>query len=361
MATKSPIRLLILGTGGMANAHAEAFASLKGVRLVAGVDTRKDALDIFCDRHDIKNRFTSLDEALAWGKFDAACNVTPDGVHYPTTMLLIAAGKHVLCEKPLATDYAKARDMADAAKAAGVVNMVNLTYRNVPALQKAAEMVAAGKIGTVRHFEATYLQSWLAQPAWGDWKTEPQWLWRLSAKHGSKGVLGDVGIHILDYATFVAGSMPSSLSCRLKTFDKAPDNRIGEYDLDVNDSFVMHAELQNGAIGSIAATRFAAGHHNNLKLSIHGDEGGLEVQFIKRQSFLRSCIGPKNMLKERWSDVKTGAVKTVYRRFLEAVRGNGPMTPDFERGAQLQYLLDTALESDSESGRSLKIDLPAQD
>jgi predicted dehydrogenase len=114
-------------------------------------------------------------------------------------------GKHVLCEKPLATRYPDALAMAEAAAEAGVVNMVNLSYRNVPALQAAARMVAEGAIGPVRHFEASYLQSWLTQPAWGDWKTESQWLWRLSTAHGSKGVLGDVGIHILDYATFIAG------------------------------------------------------------------------------------------------------------------------------------------------------------
>lgn len=357
MESKSPIRLLIIGTGGMAGAHAAAFSAIKGVKLVAGVDTRADALDAFCDLNGIKHRFTSLEDALAWGKFDAACNVTPDAVHYATTMALIAAGKHVLCEKPLATDYPKAREMADAAQAAGVVNMVNLSYRNVPALQKAAAMVAAGKIGTVRHFEAAYLQSWLTQPAWGDWKTQPQWLWRLSAKHGSKGVLGDVGIHILDYATFIAGSLPRTLSCRLKTFHKAPDDKIGVYDLDVNDSFVMHTELANGAVGTIAATRFASGHHNNLKLSIHGDEGALEVLFEKRVSRLRACIGAKNLLKEKWKEVETPPVKTIYEVFANAIRGKGAMIPDFERGAKLQYFLDAAQVSDAQESRSINTEI----
>jgi predicted dehydrogenase len=89
------------------------------------------------------------DEALAWGEFDAVTNVTPDAAHYPTTMPLLAAGKHVLCEKPLATNAAHAEAMAEAAAVkAGVVNMVNLSYRNVPALQKAAQMVRDGAIGT---------------------------------------------------------------------------------------------------------------------------------------------------------------------------------------------------------------------
>mgnify|MGYP000149639449 CR=1 FL=1 len=351
----APIRILILGTGGMANTHASAFAAIKGVKLVAGVDTRPEQLAAFCDHHHIKHRFNTLDEALAWGEFDAACNVTPDAVHHSTTMALVASGKHVLCEKPLATDYGKAREMADAAKAAGVVNMVNLSYRNVAALQKAAELVAAGKIGKVRHFEASYLQSWLTQPAWGDWKTESKWLWRLSSKHGSKGVLGDVGIHILDYATFIAGAFPTSLSCRLKTFHKAEGDRIGEYDLDVNDSFVAHMELEGGATGTVTASRFASGHQNDLKLEIFGDDGGLEVLFTQNESILRGCLGQKAMIKQRWTDIKAGPVKTVYEVFANAIKGKGPMIPDFERGAALQFLLDAASESDAQRSASVDI------
>ena len=349
------IRLLILGTGGMANNHAEAFKAIKGVELVAGVDTRPVQLEAFCEKHHIEHRFASLDEAIAWGGFDAAANVTPDAVHHATTMALLKAGKHVLCEKPLSTDYAKAREMADAAKAAGVVNMVNLSYRNGAALQKAAEMVAKGEIGKVRHFEAQYLQSWLTQAAWGDWRTEPQWLWRLSSKHGSKGVLGDVGIHILDYATFIAGSFPVSISGRLKTFEKAEGNRIGEYDLDVNDSFVCHLELESGAMGTITATRFASGHHNDLKLSIYGDGGGLEVRYIQNESKLLACLGSQDMATQTWREIATPPVKTVYQVFAEAIEGKRPMIPDFERGAQLQFLLDAAEESDRQKSASIAV------
>ena len=166
---------------------------MHGVSLVGGVDTNAERLGAFNDQHGIGHGFASVADALAWGQFDAVSNVTPDPVHYPTTMPMLAAGKHMLCEKPLAANYANAAEMAAAAAKAGVVNMVNLTYRNGPALCHAAEMVANGAIGAVRHFEASYLQSWLTQPAWGEWSTETQWLWRLSSAHGSLGVLGDVG------------------------------------------------------------------------------------------------------------------------------------------------------------------------
>ena len=98
-----------------------------------------------------RKAFPSLDAALAWGEFDAITNVTPDSIHHPTTMAALAAGKHVFCEKPLATDYGRAMEMTEAAETAGLINMVNLSYRNVAELHKARELVAAG---TDRHRQA---------------------------------------------------------------------------------------------------------------------------------------------------------------------------------------------------------------
>src|SRR4051795_174268 len=229
------MRLLILGTGWMAHEHARQFGKIEGVELVAAVDVERSRVDEFSDVFDIPNRFTSLEDALTWGKFDAAANVTPDRIHHPTTMMLVAARKPVLCEKPLAENYAKAAEMATAVEQAGVISMVNLTYRGVAPLQKARQMVLAGEIGEIKHIEASYLQSWLISKFWGDWRTDPKWLWRLSRSHGSNGVLGDVGIHILDFASYGAGLDIDHVFCRLKAFDKAPGNRIGEYELDAND------------------------------------------------------------------------------------------------------------------------------
>lgn len=349
-----PVRILILGTGGMARNHAEAFAAIPGVTLVAGIDTRAEQLAAFQKAHSIPHGFASVQEAIAWGEFDAVTNVTPDAAHYVTTLPFLAAGKHVLCEKPLATNAKDAEEMTAAAAKAGVVNMVNLSYRNVPALQHAAQMVRDGAIGTIRHFEASYLQSWLTQPAWGHWDKEPQWLWRLSTKHGSKGVLGDVGIHILDFATYIAGMDATQVSCLLQTFDKAPGGQIGEYVLDANDSATMQVRLSNGALGTVAATRFATGHLNDLRLRLYGQTGGLEVTFEKAVSHLRACLG-EDIHTGTWKDVDCPPVPTIYQRFIAAIRGEGPADPDFARGAALQRLLDRAELSAAEDGKLLPV------
>ena len=349
-------RVLILGTGGMANTHAKAYAEIDGVELVGGIDPNAENLAAFCKRHGVDRGFASLAEALDWGDFDAVSNVTPDPIHHGTTLALCAAGKHVLCEKPLATNAAHAEEMARAADAAGVVNMVNLSYRQVPALIRAHELVEEGVLGEIRHFEAAYLQSWLTQDAWGKWDEEEQWLWRLSTQHGSKGVLGDIGVHIVDFATFGAGRMPvTDVSCRLVTFDKAPpDNRIGPYQLDANDSFAMHVGMENGAIGVIHASRFASGHLNDLTLKLFGTKGGLEIRYVHGKGVLLLC-DEKNLRSANWREVDCPAVPSNYARFIEAVRAGAPVRPDFHRGAALQKVLDRAVDSDAAGGAKLAV------
>ncbi len=342
------MRLLILGTGGMANSHAENFSSIPGVELVAAVDVDPALATAFAERHGIAKVFTDLDAAIAWGAFDAATNVTPDRVHHPTTLALLAAGKHVLCEKPLAENFAKAEEMAGVAEASGQVAMVNLTYRNVAPLQKARELVLAGALGKVRHVEASYLQSWLVSRAWGDWTSQSQWLWRLSTRHGSNGVLGDVGIHILDFASYGTGSDVETLFARTKAFDKAPGNRIGEYDLDANDSFTMTAEFANGALGVIHASRWGTGHLNELRLRMHGDQGGLEVIHTPAGSSLRGCLG-EDVENAVWRYIDAGAVPTNYERFVTAVRErHHAVEPGFRHAANLQKVLDLAIAAEKE-------------
>ncbi|TPN43458.1 MULTISPECIES: Gfo/Idh/MocA family oxidoreductase [unclassified Mesorhizobium] len=339
------MRLLILGTGWMAQEHARRFSAVEGVDIVGAADVDPARVGEFADGFNIPNRFTSLEEALQWGAFDAVANVTPDRIHHPTTMALIAAGKPVLCEKPLAENFGKATEMADAAEAAGIINMVNLTYRNVAALQKARQMVQAGEIGTVRHVEASYLQSWLVSKFWGDWRTDPKWLWRLSRGHGSNGVLGDVGIHILDFASYGAALDIDHVFCRLRTFDKAPGNRIGDYGLDANDSFAMTLDFSNGAFGVVHASRWATGHLNELRLRIYGDRGGIEVVHNLDGSVLRACVGD-NVDDGKWEELDAGTVPTNYQRFADAVQSGVQSEPSFRHAAELQKVLDLAVVSD---------------
>lgn len=349
--TDAPIRLAILGTGSMARQHVERFSAIEGVSIVAGIDVHPDRADAFCRRHAIARSFGDLSEAIAWNQFDAVANVTPDSAHHPTAMQVIAAGKHVFCEKPLAVNFEQAEEMTKAAIDRRVVAMVNLTYRNVPALQKARELVRAGAIGEVRHVEASYLQSWLASKYWGDWRTESRWLWRLSKAHGSNGVLGDIGIHILDFASYGAASEIENVTCRLKAFPKAPNNQIDEFTLDANDSFVMAVEFENGALGTIHASRWATGYRDDLQLRIFGSQGALNASYGSRDANglriprLDVCLG-EDVETHTWRHFPLTQVETNYERFIRAVRQGETLEPSFAHAANLQRILDKALEAE---------------
>lgn len=342
MSARSRVRLLVLGTGAMAKGHAIGFSAIPGVEVVGSVDVDPDRLKAFNATHGIERAFTSLDDALAWGEFDAVANVTPDNAHYPTTLQVLKAGKHVFCEKPLATDYAHAAEMADKAETAGLVGMVNLSYRNVAELHAARQLVLDGAIGGVKHVEASYLQSWLVSRAWGDWRTEQRWLWRLSTAHGSNGTLGDIGIHIADFASFGAGSDIARVFGRQKAFHKAKDDRIGEYVLDANDSFTMSLEFGNGALGVMHATRWAPGHMNELRLRVYGDKGGIEVQHAPDKSHLRVCLGD-DVETATWRKIRVKKVPNNYQRFIVAVRAGETHEPSFRHAANLQKVLDTSI------------------
>jgi predicted dehydrogenase len=338
-------KILLLGTGNIANHHVAEFADIPECRIVGCVDRIPGRAKAFAQANGISRSFEELDKAIAWDGFDAAINCTPDGVHKATTMALAAAGKHVFCEKPLAPNYADALAMTEAVEQAGLVNMVNLTYRNSPALQKARAMVAAGEIGTLRHVEASYRQSWLVSKAWGDWSTEDRWLWRLSTKHGSTGVLGDVGIHILDFATYGACDDIASVGGAMVTYPKAEGDRIGDYVLDANDSVALTARLASGVLATILATRFATGHANDLTLSLHGTKGALQVETDGKKSSLRGCFG-KDIDKNAWKKIALDLVPRNARRFADALKSGENGDPSFRRAADIQKVIDAVFESD---------------
>lgn len=349
-----PVRVLLLGTGAMAKKHAELFTAIPGCTIAAGVDISAARVEAFCAEFAIPRAFTDLEAALAWGGFDAVSNVTPDAAHHATTMRLVEAGKPIFCEKPLAPTHAQALEMTQAVEARGLVNMVNLRYRGLAVIQMARQLVEDGAIGEVRHIDAGYLQSWLVGAHWGDWRTDERWLWRLSGAHGSRGVLGDVGIHILDLASFVADQDPVSVHCRLKAFGKAEGDRIGVYGLDANDSFVMSMELDGGALAVVHGSRWATGYANAQKLAIFGTRGALEIYFESETSNLRLCAGD-DVHTQTWREVDCPLVPNTYDTFIEAVRRGESLEPTFRRATQLQRVLDLCFESDA-SGRALSID-----
>ena len=210
----------------------------------------------------------------------------PGNLHAEIAVAALAAGKHVLCEKPLANTVAEAETMASAAEAAarhGVRAMVGFTYRRVPAVALARELVAEGRIGTVRHVRAQYLQDWIADE-------EAPLSWRLDKDRAGSGALGDIGAHVVDLAQFVTGQRVTGVSGLLETFvherPVAAEHSglhgsagAGRGPVTVDDAAVFTARMSGGGLASFEATRFAWGRKNAIRLEVNGSAGSLAFDF----------------------------------------------------------------------------------
>ena len=149
------MKIAIIGTGGMANAHARRFKEIKGVAITACCDIVPERAKAFAEKWGIPRQYTDYEELLDSEELDAVSIVTVDAAHAPITLAAVAKGRAVLCEKPMAVTLRDARKMRDAALAKGVVNMINFSYRNSCGLQAASRLVADGGIGRVIHVEAS--------------------------------------------------------------------------------------------------------------------------------------------------------------------------------------------------------------
>ncbi|WP_019816223.1 Gfo/Idh/MocA family protein [Saccharomonospora saliphila] len=200
---------------------------------------------------------------------------TPGDTHAEIAVAALEAGKHVLCEKPLANTVAEAERMVSAAEAAerrGVFSMVAFNYRRVPALALARRMVAEGRIGDVRHVRAMYLQDWLSD-------AESPMSWRLRKEQAGSGALGDIGAHIVDAAQFVTGQHVTGVSALTETFVRKRPGEQGPEDVTVDDCAVFTARFSSGAVGSFEATRYALGRKNAMRLEVNGSRGSIAFDF----------------------------------------------------------------------------------
>ena len=206
---------------------------------------------------------------------------TPGDTHKDVVLAALKAGKHVICEKPLANNLAEAREMLEAANAAGTVAVVNYNYRRVPAVQLAKKLIDDGLIGEVRHWRAVYLQDWINDP-------EFPLVWRLQKEHAGSGALGDIAAHITDLGMFLLGPIDEVVGT-LSTFIKrrkvatAEGKGAGlaaasgdEYgDVTVDDSTTFLANFASGATGTFEATRLAPGRRNYNSFEINGSKGSI--------------------------------------------------------------------------------------
>ena len=297
---------------------------------------------------------------------------TPGDTHAEIAIAALEAGKHVLCEKPLANTVAEAEAMADAAARAaarGVRSMVGFTYRRVPAIGLARELVAQGRLGEIRHVRAQYLQDWIADP------TAPM-SWRLQKERAGSGALGDIGAHIVDLTQHITGQRLTGVSALLETFVEERPLPASEGSLagvagqgtgrvTVDDAAVFLGRFDGGALATFEATRFALGRKNAIRIEVNGSRGSLAFDFedmnvlqffdgdepAATAGFRRILVTePEHPYVGAWWPAghglgyEHGFTHQVVDLVTAIAKGEDP-TPSFADGLQVQRVLDAVERS----------------
>jgi predicted dehydrogenase len=309
---------------------------------------------------------------------------TPGDTHAEIAIAALVAGKHVLCEKPLANTVAEAEAMAEAAaKAAtqGVRSMVGFTYRRVPAIALARRLVADGRLGDIRHVRAQYLQDWIAD-------AEAPMSWRLEKDKAGSGALGDIGAHIVDLTQYITGEALTGVSAMLETFVKerplpAAAGSLsgvggeGTGTVTVDDAAVFLGRFTGGALAVFEATRFALGRKNAIRIEINGSAGSLAFDFedmnvleffdgtepAEIAGFRRILVTePEHPYVAAWWPAghglgyEHGFTHQAVDLVTAIAKGEDP-TPSFADGLQVQRVLDAVERSAAD--RSTWTEIPA--
>jgi predicted dehydrogenase len=384
-AETAPLRVAMIGHGFMGAAHSQAWRTAPRFFDLP----RQPVMQVLVGRSGDATR----DAAARWGWSEAETDwravldrddidvvdiVTPGDTHAEIAVAALAAGKHVLCEKPLATTVEQAVVMgtaAEQAKAAGVLAMVGFTYRRVPAATLARDLVAAGRIGEVRQVRASYLQDWLTD-------AESPMTWRLDRDRAGSGALGDIGAHAIDLAQFITGQRIAAVSGVLQTLvEERPllaetrglsgtaSTERGR--VTVDDVALFTARFASGVLGSFEASRFATGRKNALRVEVSGSTGAISFDLedlnslqlfdgtvpIVEQGFTRILVTePEHPYTGSWWPAghtlgyEHGFSHQV-KDFVEAIAAGEQPTPSFEDGLQVQRVLDS-VERSATSGSS---------
>jgi predicted dehydrogenase len=342
------LRVAMIGHAFMGRAHSHAWRTAPRVFDLP----LRPVMSVLCGRSadpEVAGLLGWASVAHAWqdvvtrDDIDLVDICVPGYLHEPVAVAALAAGKHVLCEKPLANTVAEASRMVAACRD-GVRAMVGFNYRRVPALTRARSMIASGAIGQVREVRASYLQDWLSDPS-------APWTWRMSAAEAGSGALGDIGSHIIDLVQYLTGSLITGVSGVLETFtEERPGGRVT-----VDDAVAFLARLSGGALATFEASRVATGRKNALSIELYGTDGSIAFDLERLNELQASgqrvlVTEPADPYLDAWWP--PGHVLGWDSTFVHQARdlvvsiaaGSDP-TPSFADGLQVQRVLDAVARS----------------
>jgi predicted dehydrogenase len=283
--------------------------------------------------------------------------VTPNDSHAEIAVAAAEAGKHILCEKPMAVDASSAETMWRTAEAARVVTLVGFNYRHVPAIAYARELVASGRLGTPYHLRINYLQEWGL--------SDSPLVWRFEQARAGSGAIGDIGSHAIDCAEYLLGDVRRVCGqlATLTRSRKRLDAQDGLGEVDVDDVATFMAEFASGALGVFVASRHAWARHNQLAFELDASRGALKFNWDVRdelqvamaddpqslRGFRQLSMGPAH--PDPWwpiAGLGTGYLETTVnqvRDFVEAIDQSREAHPNFADGLRVQRVVDAVIQS----------------
>ncbi|BCW12140.1 dehydrogenase [Arthrobacter sp. NtRootA4] len=362
-----PLGVAAIGYAFMGKAHSNAWRNVASFFEVPAFEQKvlvgRDALAVAeaAAKYGWAESATDWRSVIARDDIDIVDICAPGWMHAEIALEALAAGKHVLVEKPLANTLEEAELMATAAASArgrGVQSMIGFNYRRVPALALARELIAEGRLGTVRHVRAAYLQDWLSD-------VETPMSWRLRKETAGSGALGDIASHAIDQVQHLTGQAVTEVTGTLRTFVAERPGAAGLEKVTVDDAAWATLGLTGGVSASVEASRVATGQKNSLKIEIYGSLGSLtfdlenlnELGFldatvpVREQGFRRILVNePEHPYAAAWwpQGHVIGWEHTFthqIRDFLLAVRDGSEPSPSFDDGLQIQRVLAAVEES----------------
>jgi len=370
MAQRKRLNIGMIGYGFMGRAHSNAYLKVHHFFDVPYEPVRKVAcardaarLKAFADQWGYESTETDWRRLVGRQDVDAVDICVPNNLHREIAEAAAAAGKAVLCEKPLAMNAAEGQAMVGAVERAGVANTVWYNYRRVPAVTLARQLIDEGRLGRIFHYRAVFLQDWTISP---ELPQGGQGLWRLDAAAAGSGVTGDLLAHCIDTAIWLNGPI-RTVTAMTETFVKErPHNLTGKVEpVGIDDACAFLARFENGSLATFESTRYARGHKALYTFEINGEHASIawDLHDLHRLSYfdhrdasrvrgwrsIHVTDGDMPYMGKWWvPGLQIGYEHSFVHHvadFLEDLAAGRPTAPTFRDALETQRVCDAVLES----------------
>ncbi|MDN3204458.1 Gfo/Idh/MocA family protein [Algoriphagus sediminis] len=369
------INAAIVGTGFIGPAHLEALRRLPNILVTALVEVNQEVADQKAKELGIPNAYT-FEAMLEDDSIDVVHICTPNFLHFPQTKACLLAGKHVICEKPLAVSTEEAKELVDLAKEKGLVNAVHFNLRYYPMVRQMRTMRLKGELGEVYAVMGSYLQDWLFHKTDYNWRLEPD-------QSGDSRAIADIGSHLLDMTEYITGLKVTDVMANFSTVHKTrlkplkaietfsgkalDPSDYKEYPVTSEDYATVLLKFDNGNTGSITVSQVNAGRKNRLNIEIAGSKANFEFNTERpnelwignRDSANAVLMKDPGLLdqeatalvsfpgghQEGFPDTSKQLFKEVYAAVREGSQPKDPLFPTFESGLRELIIGDRIVES----------------